>query len=93
MKELTRFELATIKRIAKSTKTLRDKRDKLNAKIASCQEELQSVLETIKRFEVPIMNMTGGFTSEEVLNGLMESIEEKIEELGEIPVNEIENNY
>lgn len=75
MKELSRFEMATVKRIAKSTKTLRTKRDKLMAVIAKSQEELDAINVAIDRFEAPVKDMTGGFTSEEVLNGVMEVVE------------------
>lgn len=72
MKELSRFELAIVKRTAQNTKTLRTKRDKLFAKIEESQKELEKVLNAIEGFEAPIRELTGGFTSEEVLNGAME---------------------
>ena len=67
-KELTRFELAIVKRTAQNTKSLRTKRDKLVDKINKAQEELTVINETIDKFEAPIKEMTGGFTSEEYLN-------------------------
>lgn len=71
MKELSRVELAIVKRTAQNTKSLRTKRDKLVEKIEKAQEELTTINETIKDFEAPIKTMTGGFTSEEVLAGIM----------------------
>ena len=71
MKELSRFELAIIKRTAQNTKSLRIKRDKLVEKIEKAQEELGVINEAIEGFEAPIKTMTGGFTSEEVLAGIM----------------------
>lgn len=71
MKEISRFELAIIKRTAQNTKSLRTKRDKLVEKIASQQEELEVINAAIEGFEAPIKTMTGGFTSEEVLAGIM----------------------
>lgn len=71
MKELSRFELAIIKRTAQNTKSLRTKRDKLVEKIEKAQEELNVINEAIEGFEAPIKTMTGGFTSEEVLAGIM----------------------
>lgn len=71
MKELSRFELAIIKRTAQNTKSLRAKRDKLVEKIEKAQEELGVINEAIEGFEAPIKTMTGGFTSEEVLAGIM----------------------
>lgn len=72
MKELTRFEMAVVKRTAQNTKSLRTKRDKLVAKISACQVELESINTMIEKFEQPIKEMTGGYTSEEVLNGIPE---------------------
>lgn len=71
MKELSRFELAIVKRTAQNTKSLRTKRDKLVEKIEKAQEELGVINEAIEGFEAPIKTMTGGFTSEEVLAGVM----------------------
>lgn len=71
MKELSRFEMAIVKRTAQNTKSLRTKRDKLVAKIAEAQLKLDEINETIEGFEAPIKTMTGGFTSEEILNGAM----------------------
>lgn len=71
MKELSRFELAIVKRTAQNTKSFRAKRDKLVEKIEKAQEELGVINEAIEGFEAPIKTMTGGFTSEEVLAGIM----------------------
>lgn len=70
-RELSRFELAIVKRTAQNTKSLRTKRDKLVEKIEKAQEELNVINEAIEGFEAPIKTMTGGFTSEEVLAGIM----------------------
>ena len=99
MKELTRNELAIVKRTAKSTKQLRDKKTRLLAKIADIQAELASIEESIEIFEAPIKHLTGGFTSVEVLNGSMEvtasmennpegEVEETTVEEHEVPVEE-----
>ena len=94
MKELSRFELAIVKRTAQNTKSLRTKRDKLVEKIEKAQEELSVISETIEGFEAPIKTMTGGFTSEEVLAGIMavaEATEEAPEgEVSEEAVGEVE---
>ena len=71
MKELSRFELAIVKRTAQNTKSLRTKRDKLVEKIEKAQKELGAINEAIEGFEAPIKTITGGFTSEEVLAGIM----------------------
>jgi len=86
-KELSRFELAIVKRTAQNTKSLRTKRDKLVEKIEKAQEELSVISETIEGFEAPIKTMTGGFTSEEVLAGIM-AVAEATEEAPEGEVSE-----
>lgn len=89
MKELSRFELAIVKRTAQNTKSLRTKRDKLVEKIEKAQEELNVINEAIEGFEAPIKTMTGGFTSEEVLAGIM-AVAEATEAVPEEAVGEVE---
>lgn len=89
MKELSRFELAIVKRTAQNTKSLRTKRDKLVEKIEKAQEELTTINEAIEGFEAPIKTMTGGFTSEEVLAGIM-AVAEATEAAPEEAVGEVE---
>ena len=72
MKELSRTELATVKRTAANVKAFRAKKAKLEAQKAGIDAELESVNRSIDLFEQPIIEVTGGFTSEQVLNGEME---------------------
>lgn len=96
MKELTRFEMAIVKRTAQNTKTLRTKRDKLTAKIEAAQAELEKINDVIEGFEKPVKDMTGGFTSEEVLNGAMdvaaatsETPEGEVDETANVELKEV----
>lgn len=78
MKELGKFELAIVKRSAKNVKALRVKRAKLEKVINDAGVELESINAQIDLFEAPIVKMTGGYTSEQVLNqieGVMEGID------------------
>lgn len=84
MKELTRFEMAVVKRTAQNTKSLRTKRDKLVAKINACELELQTINTMIDKFEQPIKELTGGYTSEEVLNGVNEPESTQTLEVSEV---------
>ena len=99
MKELTRNEMAIVKRTAKSTKQLRDKKTRLLTKVAEIEAELASIEASIEIFEAPIKHLTGGFTSEEVLNGIMDvaqamentpqgEVEETTVEEHEVPAEE-----
>lgn len=66
-KELSRFEIAIVKRTAQNTKALRTKRDKAKTKIEALTAELQEIEAVIEKFEAPVKEITGGLTSEEVL--------------------------
>ena len=68
MKELTRFEIAAVKRIAANTKTLRGKVEKLNAKIAELNTMKATYLNEIAMWESPIVDKYG-YTVEEILDG------------------------
>lgn len=90
MKELSRFEMAIVKRTAKNTKALVVKRNKLVKVIADAQEELKVIEEAIEGFEAPVKKMTGGYTSEQVLGGLQEVAPEvEVEEVDETAVAEV----
>lgn len=89
MKELSRTELATVKRTAANVKTFRAKKAKLEAQKAKIDAELESVNRSIDLFEQPIIEVTGGFTSEQVLNGEMElAMSQLVESPTEAPVEE-----
>ena len=68
MKELTRFELAAVKRIAANTKTLRGKVEKLNAKIAELNTMKATYLNEIAMWESPIVDKYG-YTVDQILDG------------------------
>jgi phage shock protein A len=81
MKELTRTQMAVVKRTAQNVKGLRTKLAKINEKVEALTAEAIEIDNTIEQFEAPIRTMTGGFSSEEVLNGTMDAITEQIEEM------------
>lgn len=100
MKELTRTQMAVVKRTAQNVKGLRTKLAKINEKVDALTAEAISIDNTIEQFEAPIRTMTGGFSSEEVLNGTMDAVMSEIENLGsevnqpdftENVINEVEN--
>lgn len=76
MKKLSRFEMAAIKRTAQNVKSMLKKKASLEAKQEVLTTEINKLAEMIEDWEAPIMKMTGGFTSEQVLNGEMEVIPE-----------------
>lgn len=92
-KELSRFEIAIVKRTAQNTKALRTKRDKAKAKIEALTVELQEIEAVIEKFEAPVKEITGGLSSEEVLAELAkaETAENSAEETeSEVPTTPAE---
>ena len=81
MKELTRFELAAVKRVAANTKSLRTKVEKLNAKIAELQTAKATYLNEIAMWESPIVDKYG-YSVDEILDGtyLIPVCNEEVEE-------------
>ena len=67
-RELTRMELAAVKRIAANTKSLRTKVEKLNAKIAELETMRNTYLSEIKVWESPIVEKYG-YSVDEILDG------------------------
>lgn len=68
MKELTRFEMAAVKRVAANTKSLRTKVEKINAKIAELTTMKTTYLNEIAMWESPIVDKYG-YTVDEILDG------------------------
>lgn len=68
MKELTRFEMAAVKRVAANTKSLRTKVEKLNAKIAELETMRDTYISEIKMWESPIVEKYG-YSVDEILDG------------------------
>ena len=68
MKELTRFEMAAVKRVAANTRSLRTKVEKLNAKIAELETMRNTYLSEIKVWESPIVEKYG-YSVDEILDG------------------------
>lgn len=90
-KELSRFEIAIVKRTAQNTKALRTKRDKAKAKIEALTADLQEIEAVIEKFEAPVKEITGGLTSEEVLAELAKTENAKEEYEAEVPATPAES--
>jgi septin family protein len=65
-KELSRNDLAAIKRAAESIKPLATKRDRLTAKIDELIKQRDAINERIGYFNLPIINLTG-FETEDLV--------------------------
>lgn len=100
MRDLTRNELAAVKRVAATTKSLRTKRDKLYSKVNDLKKLIADLDAEILTWEAPIIAMTG-HTSDEILDGswkndveevAVEFPDEMVAEVPDFVVNDIINN-
>ena len=68
MKELTRTQIAAAKRTQKTLSQVTRKLLKSETKVAEEQAKIEEYKQSIMLFDNPIIIMTGGFTSEQVVN-------------------------
>jgi len=96
MKELSRFEMAAVKRTAQNVKNMRRKKEKLEEKQAFITAEINQLTEMIDTWEQPIIRLTGGFTSEQILNGEMNteiSTQEEVQVISDNTLDDSPNDY
>jgi hypothetical protein len=67
-KKFTKFEIATIKRTAQNVNPLVTKKNKIKAKIEELSAELKSLETQQEIWESAIKEMTGGFTTEDLVH-------------------------
>jgi prefoldin subunit 5 len=68
MKEFSKFQIATIKRTAQSVNPIVSKKNRLKAQIAEFQAEVDSLEIQQNAFEAPIKEITGGYTTEDLVD-------------------------
>ena len=66
-KNFSKIEIAVIKRTAQNVSQFTTKKEKLNAKIAELEAEKASLQPIIDSFQGPIKEMTGGYTTEDLV--------------------------
>ena len=67
MKNFSKIEIAAIKRTAQNVATFVTKKEKIDAKIAELEAEKASLQPMIDAFQGPIKDMTGGYTTEDLV--------------------------
>lgn len=72
MKELSKFEIAAIKRTAQNVNAMVTKKTKLKEKIDALQAEYDQIEEAQEQFEAPIRKMTGGYGTEDLVEKVIE---------------------
>ena len=66
-KKFSKIEIAVIKRTAQNVNQFVTKKEKLDAKIAELEAEKASLQPIIDSFQGPIKEMTGGYTTEDLV--------------------------
>lgn len=69
LSDLSKTQIASIKRTFKSGNSLRTKIVRIDSKIESLRKESDSLRLELDLWEEPVKRMTGGYTSEEILSG------------------------
>lgn len=72
-KEFSKFFIANLKRTAQSVSPLVRRKQKLQAEIAEREEELNSIQIQIDGYQAPIKEATGGFTTEDLVERVVEA--------------------
>lgn len=84
----SRMVVAAAKRVNKLTINLQNKKAKLEEKQRELEEDKLALEKMIEANEAGVKALTGGFTSEQVLNGEMElAMSQPVESPAEAPVN------
>ena len=71
-KEFSKFFVASLKRTAQNVAPLVRRKEKINAAIAELNEELESIQKQLDTYEAPIKEVTGGFTTEDLVIRVVE---------------------
>lgn len=72
MKELSKFEIAAIRRTAQNVNAMVTKKTKLKEKIDAFQAEYDQIEEAQEQFEAPIRKITGGYGTEDLVEKVIE---------------------
>lgn len=72
-KNLGKFQIATIKRMAQNVNSLVSKKKKLVEQIENLQKEYDEIVKIQDQYEAPIREMTGGYTTEDLINKIVET--------------------
>lgn len=73
MKEFSKFEIATIKRTAQNVAPLVRRKNKIKEKMDELYAELQQLETQQTQWEQAIVTMTGGYTTEDLVDKVVET--------------------
>ena len=86
--ELSRYELAAVKKTAQIVKPKRAKLDKIKAKVEALRTEMESLQAEIDLWEAPIVTKHG-YSSEQILSGEADTIAAQTEDMGAVDVEQV----
>ena len=72
-KEFSKFEIATIKRTAQSVNPMVTRKNKIIEQVTELQKEWDTLNATQNQYEEAIRNMTGGYTTEDLVTKVIET--------------------
>ena len=73
MKKFTKFEIATIKRTAQNVSPMVSKKRKIAAQMIALKEEYDNLTKMQEQYEASIRTMTSGFSTEDLVNKVVET--------------------
>lgn len=71
--KITKLSQSVIKSTASNIDKYNQKKEKIEEKIAALTEELNEINETIDTWQKPIMSMTGGFTTDQLIDKIVDT--------------------
>lgn len=80
-KEFSKFFVASLKRTAQNVSPLVRQKQKLQAEIAEKQAQVESIQIQLDAYEAPIKEATGGYTTEDLVERVVE-VTEKVDKEG-----------
>lgn len=73
-KEFSKFEISAIKRTAQNVEKFVSKKNKLKVLLVEHAEEYNKLQEMQEQWEAPIKNLTGGFTTEDLVKKVVKEV-------------------
>ena len=76
-RKFTKMEVAAIKRTAANVNKFMMQKEKLAKKLAQINEEYKAIADSLEVWEAPIKRLTGGYTTEDLVNKIVTTSTDK----------------
>ena len=77
MRKFTKMEIAAIKRTAANVNKFMVQKEKLGKKLDQINEEYKAIADSLDVWEAPIKRLTGGYTTEDLVNKIVTTSTDK----------------